>query len=120
MDQPDEERVSVKIIRTQGKTSLIEWEHYGRTFRGSVLSSEISEKTVSMETLENATLYGLDFSTLSIPGALELEKELHSVGIWTADEVLHNRTELLQALNEINLAHLRAVITFAKNGGRNG
>jgi len=125
MDNEDQPTIKIKIIRHQGKAALIEWVgDNGRTFRGSVPMVDILEDgSISMETLHQATLYGLDFLELDTVAALELENELHKVGIWTAEDVLTQRAALLQALESTKMAHFKAVIEFAKQfqtGGRNG
>lgn len=122
--KPHAKMIPVKEIMHQGKASLVEWlDEDGRVTRGSVPTVAIQENSVSMETLSKATLYGLDFSALPLPeiDVMELEKELHNLGLWTADDILTKRVELLKALDAIKLAYLRSLIQFAKkikSGGK--
>lgn len=121
--KPPTKLIPVKEIMHQGKASLVEWLEDGRVIRGAVPIVSIQNGSVSMETLSNATLYGIDFSAFCLPeiDVMELEKELHNNGIWTADDVMIKRVELLKALDTIKLAYLRAMLQFAKktkSGGK--
>lgn len=116
-----DKRISVLVIKTRAGISLVEWKQEGKTVRGSIPQDSIdADGTVSIETLGNATLYGLDFSGLSLPGAMEFENELHNAGIWTAEDVLHDRPALLRALDALKPALLRAIVDYAKDGGNDG
>lgn len=116
--------IPVRVVRQQGQAALIEWQDLlGDTVRGVVPALALIHYPDGkvLADVESATLYGVDFAGLELPTITpgDIAQMLHARDLWTADDILKRRGDLLAALEQIKAAHLRAIIKFL-GGNHNG
>ena len=96
---PEPALVAVRVIATQGKSALVEWD--GGVRRGFIPVSAIHEGGVSPATLSVAVPYGVDWASLR-PHAEgfgeRLAAALRARGIWTWADLQHMQREAFAAL----------------------
>lgn len=107
-------QISVKTIRTEAKSALVEWVRDGVVKRAYVPRDEIKEGTCSESVLAVGIPYGIPWAKLIQPtfDPELLEAELHRRGIWNVDDLRTHGQHVLGAINRatgINLSTLRKV-----------
>jgi len=99
MEKIQGKKTLVKVIRQKDKSSLVEFITDGIITRKFVPTSEVINKSVSSEVIEQAIPYGYPFDEIKITfDNQKLLNELHNVGIWTAEDALKNQQKVWAAL----------------------
>lgn len=96
-------KVKVKVIGNQGMSSLVEWVIDGVIERGYVPTGMVEEDHVNGKELELAIPYGLPFASLITFQAnpVDLERELHRLGIWTFEDMTRDPNACISALQRV-------------------
>lgn len=116
--------IPVRVVRQQGQAALIEWQDLlGDTVRGVVPSISLIHYPDGQThaDVEGATLYGVDFAGLELPTITpgDIAQMLHARDLWTADDIMKRRGDLLAALEQIKAAYTKAIIQYS-GGNHNG
>ena len=113
--------IPVKVIKTKGLSSLVEWDGPQRAF---VPTIEIADGQVLASTLEECPPYGIVWENFIAFGEIEglVCTQLKKAGIWTYED-LQNRDRILNriATNIIGAEVWRAAkhaTKGAKKGGK--
>jgi hypothetical protein len=101
-------RTAVKVVGTKGDSALVQWGEQ----RGYVPVSAVKNGTVSAVTLKRAVPYGVSWDDL----AEGLAAKMHTVGIWTTDDLAKNARLGFETARPFKLS-LGALNTFAHKEG---
>ncbi len=121
-EHDDEILIEVKVVKSKGQVTLVEWDDEGRFRRiliprEEVLSDKGGKGLVSQESLDMGIPYGVNWEiaikkSFVITGA-KVAEQLEVVGIWTKEDYAQNPSTVqhavLGAAREI-LVELNAII----------
>ena len=103
----EEELTKVKVLRSKGQASVVEWDESGRTRRtivprDVVFESEAGQTYVETESLDMGIPYGADWESrlkksYIITGA-KVAEQLEVSGIWTKEDYDKNPNVAQQAV----------------------
>jgi hypothetical protein len=107
VEEFEEILVEVKVLRSKGQASVVEWDDAGRTRRtvvprNAVFEDEAKQPYVSEESLDKGIPYGADWETrlsksFVITGA-KVAEQLEVSGIWTKEDYDKNPSIVQQAV----------------------
>ena len=113
--------IAVKVIRSKGQASLVEWEKLGKLKRALIPREAITEDhgkfLVAFDDLEMGIPYGVNWESrlreeFVVTGA-KIAEQLEVSGIWTKEDYISNpgivQQAVLAAAKEI-LAELRVIV----------
>jgi hypothetical protein len=108
--------INVKIIQRQSHSALVEWRENNKLRRATIPTRTIFDDQVSKYDLDLGIPYGLEWSELIKLSASpeQLEQELRRVGIWTAEDVLHNADKVRGAIQATYGVDLGKIMRVAK------
>lgn len=111
----------VNIILKKNQVALVEYRT-DKLKRVSVPVSVIQNGMVDLDILEMGIPYGENWTNLITLSAtsLDLENELHEMGIWTAQQVIENPNRVLNALMAVYQIELSTILRIAKGVVKNG
>jgi len=106
----------VNIIKSRGKSAIVEWVEEGKVFRKIVPIRNIKNGSVEEKTLDKCPDYGVPWSKEVVLSASseDIERSLHNAGIWTAEDALKNSRAIIGALNAAYKSDLASIIHAAK------
>ena len=117
---PPPAEVAVKVLKTEGASSLVEWVADGAAQRVFVPAAKVKGGVVAENVLSKGVPYGVPWGDIKLPAldiAAALEKALHNAGIWTAEDLSKNQRAARGAVQAALQLHLGAVNSFAKEKG---
>ena len=91
-----EKKLAVRVVAANEGSSLVEYLKNGEVKRCYLPSTEIISDEASPEMLEAGVDYGADLSGIV---SQDVISALHNYGIWTKEDILGNREQLLNALS---------------------
>lgn len=106
--------MQVKVIRSKGQASLVEWIEQGEVRRGVVPDDILFDRnkniaSITEDALATAIPYGVPFDEMNLAvDAKALARELHKYGVWTAKDVQDNQQAVMQAVRVVlNLTYVQ-------------
>ena len=108
--QPEPERLPVTVIKTKGKSALVEhalerrFVPKGSVEGGSILSTD----------WEAGIPYGIPWEKLPSLPPTELAIQLRKRGIWTAEDLRTNQQQAVEAIRVTHRIYLGDLNKFAK------
>ena len=108
--------IQVRIIRSQGKSAIVEWIEKKIAYRKVVPLNKMKDNKVGEDVLEKAPDYGVPWAKELKPNASpeDIEVALHNAGIWTSEDAVKNPGGVIGALNAAYKTDLVAVLKAAK------
>lgn len=105
---------AVRLIRTKGSSSLIEYKDGEIKRRVFIPASELIDDQVSAEVLSRAIPYSYPWEEIEFTvGGAGLAEQLHRLDLWTVDDVLKYPQKLRSALQATITSQLSEILTIA-------
>ena len=95
----EKKKVTVKIIQTEGASSLVEFENEGLLARVFVPRTKIKDGECSADVLDRGVPYGVPWETLLDFSSLTPEwiaQKMRAKGIWTLEDLLDKDRVLIR------------------------
>jgi len=108
--ESEPERLPVKVIKTKGKSTLVEYG-FERRF---VPSSSVGGGAVLSTDWEAGIPYGIPWEKLPPLPLTELAAQLRKRGIWTAEDLRTNQQQAVEAIRVTHRIYLGDLNKFAK------
>lgn len=108
------EVVTARVVKKQGLAFVIEYEHGSRLYR--VIHPLPITGEVALESVEEGIPYGIDWASVIHPNpvrAVDFERELHKLGLWTRDDVMARPNEVISAIQAVYGIDLAAILVAA-------
>lgn len=115
MKTPFGDLVQVKVISRRGNSVLVEYISEGLLIRKYVPAGKVEEAGVSEKVLLQGIPYGYPWDEIEISfDAKKFLKEMHNVGLWTAEDVLKSPKLLWSALRATLADNVSNILQAAK------
>jgi len=110
------ERLQVRVIKVQGKSSLVQWIEGDDVRRAIVPTGEIKEGMIDRFVLEAGIPYGLPWEEIIhlTASSENVARELRRAGLWTGDDVMKNTSAAMGALQTALKTDFAAILRAAK------
>ena len=109
-EAPEPAKIEVKVIKVDGKTSLVQYMDDGNCRRVYIPSAKVSDDKVDERSLAKGVPYGLPWEKVTLPKITgeDFAEEQHRHGIWTAEDcrsdIKGKRAAIIQLYSPLFLA----------------
>ena len=124
-EEPKKEKpkkfIDVRVVKSHGKSAVIEWVDDGKVFRKISPVSKIKDGKIDEQELEKCPDYGVPWAKeIKLSASSEdLENALHNAGIWTPQDALKNSQAIRGALNAAYKTGLSSILKTATKYKKN-
>ena len=113
---PKPKVIEVQVLKTEGKSALVQWIKNGAVDRRYVPVGEITDGLVPEGVLAECPQYGLPWELVAMSKVTpdDLARALRNSGIWTLQDLAKNPNKIIGILQAAYSVDLAALLTFAQ------
>lgn len=116
MEKIQGNKTLVTIIRTSGKSALVQYVAGGELSRKFIPSSEVVGNFVSDDVLEYGIQYGFPWGDIELKfDTACFANEMRNLDLWTVQDVMRSPQKLWSALRAALSDNLSNILEIAKN-----
>lgn len=114
VDEKKAKLIPVRLVKSTGKSALVEWADRKGLHRAFIPVERVAEK-IDADLLDAAPPYGVPWADMKLnaPTGDELQSALYAAGYWTADDVYKRAPQLFGVLQALLGLHLGSLVEFA-------